>query len=69
MRGQELREYRKYLLVSTALYTIQNVMPLLVAVLSFGAYVGLGNVLSASTAFTSLSLFDILRSPLWKLPR
>eukprot|EP00301_Raphidiophrys_heterophryoidea_P005610 c12337_g2_i1.p1 GENE.c12337_g2_i1~~c12337_g2_i1.p1 ORF type:complete len:1012 (+),score=248.52 c12337_g2_i1:94-3129(+) len=42
--------------------------PLFVSVATFGTFVALGNTLTASRAFTSLALFNVLRFPLNALP-
>jgi len=42
--------------------------PLIVSLVTFAVYVGTGNELDAQTAFTALSLFNILRFPLNILP-
>ncbi|CAI9269853.1 unnamed protein product [Lactuca saligna] len=47
---------------------ILNSLPVLVAVISFGVFTLLGGELTPSRAFTSLSLFTVLRTPLNTLP-
>nr|GEX49465.1 ABC transporter C family member 12-like [Tanacetum cinerariifolium] len=47
---------------------ILNSLPVLVAVISFGFFTLLGGELTPSRAFTSLSLFTVLRTPLNTLP-
>ncbi|KAJ0621156.1 putative ABC-type xenobiotic transporter [Helianthus annuus] len=47
---------------------ILNSLPVLVAVISFGFFTLLGGDLTPSRAFTSLSLFTVLRTPLNTLP-
>ena len=42
--------------------------PTLVAALTFICYVALGNQLTATIAFTSITLFGLLRMPLFQLP-
>ncbi|KIY96166.1 hypothetical protein MNEG_11795 [Monoraphidium neglectum] len=46
-----------------------NAVPTLVPVASFAAYLLMGRNLSAAEAFTSLSLFQVLRFPLFQLPQ
>ena len=46
-----------------------NAIPTLVSVLTFAAYILLGHELTAAKAFTSLSLFTVLRMPLFQLPQ
>jgi ATP-binding cassette, subfamily C (CFTR/MRP), member 1 len=43
-------------------------VPALVTITTFSAYVLLGNDLTAAKAFTSLSLFEVLRMPLFQMP-
>ncbi|KAI3740119.1 hypothetical protein L2E82_30538 [Cichorium intybus] len=47
---------------------ILNSLPVLVAVISFGVFTLLGGDLTPARAFTSLSLFTVLRTPLNTLP-
>ena len=47
---------------------ILNGIPVVVTVVSFGAYTLLGGELTPAKAFTSLSLFAVLRFPLFMLP-
>lgn len=47
---------------------ILNSIPVVVTVVSFGVYVLLGGDLTPARAFTSLSLFAVLRFPLNMLP-
>ncbi|RWW04635.1 hypothetical protein BHE74_00027591, partial [Ensete ventricosum] len=47
---------------------ILNSIPVLVTVASFGVYSLLGGDLTPAKAFTSLSLFSVLRFPLFMLP-
>jgi hypothetical protein len=47
---------------------ILNSIPVLVTVVSFGVYTLLGGELTPAKAFTSLSLFTVLRFPLFMLP-
>lgn len=47
---------------------ILNSIPVLVTVISFGTFTLLGGELTPSRAFTSLSLFGVLRFPLNMLP-
>jgi ABC-type multidrug transport system fused ATPase/permease subunit len=69
IRADEMDQYRYYQCINASLHCLQNAVPILVAVISFATYIAMGKSLDAKTAFTSLALFDILRSPLWKLPR
>ena len=48
---------------------ILNAIPTLVSVLTFTAYILLGHKLTAAKAFTSISLFTVLRMPLFQLPQ
>lgn len=47
---------------------ILNSIPVVVTVVSFGVYSLLGGDLTPAKAFTSLSLFAVLRFPLFMLP-
>ncbi|KAJ0430942.1 putative ABC-type xenobiotic transporter [Helianthus annuus] len=47
---------------------ILNSIPVVVIVVSFGLFTLLGGDLTPARAFTSLSLFDVLRFPLFMLP-
>eukprot|EP00742_Colponemidia_sp_Colp-10_P009368 GILJ01010209.1.p1 GENE.GILJ01010209.1~~GILJ01010209.1.p1 ORF type:complete len:1421 (-),score=210.50 GILJ01010209.1:229-4491(-) len=47
---------------------LSSVTPLLVSLASFGTFVSLGNSLDPVTAFTCLSLFNSLKTPLLSLP-
>jgi hypothetical protein len=53
--------------LTCSLRMLQTV-PTLVTIATFSAYVLLGNDLTAAKAFTSLSLFGVLRMPLFQLP-
>jgi hypothetical protein len=48
---------------------ILNSIPVLVTVTSFGMFTLLGGELTPARAFTSLSLFSVLRFPLNMLPK
>uniref|UniRef100_A0A8D2DAV1 Multidrug resistance-associated protein 1-like n=1 Tax=Sciurus vulgaris TaxID=55149 RepID=A0A8D2DAV1_SCIVU len=70
IRDQEL-EFQKsatYLAVCSMLTL--TCIPFLVSLATFGVYFSLdeGNILTATKAFTSMSLFNILRIPLFELP-
>ena len=70
--------HRRYVWVQTFSQCMWNMTPYLVSTLTFLLYVLLGNSLTASTAFVSLSLFvpllllmprfNILRFPLTMFP-
>jgi ATP-binding cassette subfamily C (CFTR/MRP) protein 1 len=47
---------------------ILNSIPVVVTVISFGMFTLLGGDLTPARAFTSLSLFAVLRCPLFMLP-
>lgn len=47
---------------------ILQTIPTLVTIATFSLYVILGNTLTATKAFTALSLFSVLRFPLFQLP-
>ncbi|XP_019224929.1 PREDICTED: ABC transporter C family member 12-like isoform X1 [Nicotiana attenuata] len=68
MRNDELSWFRKAQLLAAFNNFMLNSIPVLVTVISFGAFTLLGGNLTAARAFTSLSLFAILRFPLNMLP-
>eukprot|EP00899_Mesostigma_viride_P003900 jgi/Mesvir1/13510/Mv26306-RA.1 len=49
-------------------FFVIGVIPVLVSVLTFAAYIACGGELTATKAFVSLSLFSVLRAPLFVLP-
>jgi hypothetical protein len=59
VRGEELHTLWRSFIVQALFGFTLNTIPVLVSVLTFGAYVLLGNRLTASKAFTSLSLFTV----------
>ncbi|KAJ9691138.1 hypothetical protein PVL29_013352 [Vitis rotundifolia] len=68
MRNDELSWFRKAQLLSACNSFILNSIPVIVTVTSFGAFTLLGGDLTPARAFTSLSLFAVLRFPLNMLP-
>ncbi|GFP81215.1 ABC transporter c family member 2 [Phtheirospermum japonicum] len=68
MRDDELSWFRKAQLLSACNTFILNSIPVFVTVISFGMFTFLGGDLTPSRAFTSLSLFAVLRMPLNMLP-
>ena len=50
-------------------FFLLNVVPVLVTVVSFAIYSVLGGNLSPAKAFTSISLFSVLRMPLYTFPK
>ncbi|WOG86165.1 hypothetical protein DCAR_0205366 [Daucus carota subsp. sativus] len=68
MRNEELSWFRKALLLGACNSFILNSIPVLVTVISFGCFTFLGGELTPARAFTSLSLFAVLRFPLNMLP-
>jgi ABC-type multidrug transport system fused ATPase/permease subunit len=68
IRNEELSWFRKAQLLSAFNSFILNSTPVVVTLVSFGVYVLLGGDLTPARAFTSLSLFAVLRSPLSTLP-
>jgi ATP-binding cassette, subfamily C (CFTR/MRP), member 1 len=67
-RVLELDTKRKIALMSAAMSTLMMASPILVALNSFAVSSGTGVTLTPSTAFSSLTLFNILRLPLMILP-
>nr|XP_017234868.1 PREDICTED: ABC transporter C family member 2-like isoform X2 [Daucus carota subsp. sativus] len=68
VRNEELAWFRKAQLLGACNSFILNSIPVLVIVVSFGLFSLLGGVLTPAKAFTSLSLFAVLRFPLFMLP-
>ena len=68
LRDRELTLYREYVLTQALSGTLFTVIPLLVAISTFGAFVFTGHNLTVEKALTSLALFDLLRFPLFMLP-
>eukprot|EP00928_Gymnodinium_smaydae_P077462 TRINITY_DN6080_c0_g7_i1.p1 TRINITY_DN6080_c0_g7~~TRINITY_DN6080_c0_g7_i1.p1 ORF type:complete len:1398 (+),score=351.18 TRINITY_DN6080_c0_g7_i1:584-4195(+) len=69
LRDKELYYQLKYKLWNMLIFVSFSLSPTLVALSTFACYVGLmGKRLDAATAFTSLSLFNILTFPLGFLP-
>ncbi|KAH7568509.1 hypothetical protein JRO89_XS06G0008600 [Xanthoceras sorbifolium] len=68
IRYDELLWFRKAQLLSTFNSFILNSIPVVVTVVSFGTFTLLGGDLTPARAFTSLSLFAVLRFPLNMLP-
>ncbi|KAM3323933.1 ABC transporter C family member 12 isoform X4 [Capsicum chacoense] len=68
MRNGELSWFRKAQLLAALNNFMLNSIPVLVTVISFGSFTLLGGNLTAARAFSSLSLFAILRFPLNMLP-
>ncbi|KAF5736367.1 putative mgatp-energized glutathione s-conjugate pump [Tripterygium wilfordii] len=68
IRNDELSWFRRALLLFTLNGFILNSIPVVVTVVSFGMFTLLGGDLTPAKAFTSLSLFAVLRFPLNMLP-
>ncbi|MED6195162.1 Canalicular multispecific organic anion transporter 1 [Stylosanthes scabra] len=68
IRDYELSWFRKAQLLNALNTFILNSIPVLVTVTSFGMFTLLGGDLTPARAFTSLSLFAVLRFPLNMLP-
>lgn len=69
LRSAELDCLWKYILANSGSRVIWNAAPVLVSFVTFTAMtVGAGSVLTASTAFTALAIFNSLRSPLAVMP-
>ena len=63
-----LMHVSNYFLVLQCNSFILNSLPVMVTVISFAVYTLLGGNLTPARAFTSLSLFAVLRFPLFMLP-
>ena len=68
IRDEELERLWSYKMFQIVQRITFSVVPTLVSVCTFAIYTALGNKLTASTAFTALALFNILRFPLFMLP-
>ncbi|XP_059668430.1 ABC transporter C family member 2-like [Cornus florida] len=68
VRTDELAWFRKAQLLGACNSFILNSVPVVVIVVSFGLFSLLGGDLTPARAFTSLSLFAVLRFPLFMLP-
>ena len=69
LRAKELKQLYDYFVGSSLSGMLWNFTPLLVALASFACYVWSGHLLDVASALTALSLFDILRFPLFMLPQ
>ncbi|EEF35769.1 ABC transporter C family member 12 [Ricinus communis] len=68
IRNDELSWFRNAQLLSAFNSFILNSIPVVVTLVSFGTFTLLGGDLTPARAFTSLSLFQVLRFPLNMLP-
>ncbi|XP_017570742.1 canalicular multispecific organic anion transporter 1 [Pygocentrus nattereri] len=70
IRDQELKVMKKFAYLSAVATFIFACAPALVSLATFAVFVSVGtdNILDAEKAFTSISLFNILRFPLAMLP-
>jgi ABC-type multidrug transport system fused ATPase/permease subunit len=69
LRGVEMRQLLIYDLGQACTWLLWSIVPLLIALSTFGAYVAIaGQSLDVATALTALALFEILRFPLFMLP-
>lgn len=68
IRNDELSWFKKAQLLAACNSFILNSIPVLVTVVSFGMFTLFGGDLTPARAFTSLSLFAVLRFPLNMLP-
>ncbi|KAL7053956.1 hypothetical protein AAHC03_026665 [Spirometra sp. Aus1] len=70
VRDRELAYLRKYAYLDCCISFVFNCAPILVALCTFATYIysSTENVLNAEKAFVSLSLFNILRFPLFMFP-
>lgn len=69
IRRSELEWIKKNSLLNGINTFIIGAVPVLVTVATFAVYISMGNTLTAATAFTSISLFNVLRMPLIMLPQ
>ena len=69
LRKTELKQLLQYFIGMSLSRMFWTFTPLLVALATFAAYVWTGHQLDVASALTALSLFDILRFPLFMLPQ
>eukprot|EP00560_Eucampia_antarctica_P007002 CAMPEP_0197828720 /NCGR_PEP_ID=MMETSP1437-20131217/5242_1 /TAXON_ID=49252 ORGANISM="Eucampia antarctica, Strain CCMP1452" /NCGR_SAMPLE_ID=MMETSP1437 /ASSEMBLY_ACC=CAM_ASM_001096 /LENGTH=1315 /DNA_ID=CAMNT_0043430055 /DNA_START=350 /DNA_END=4300 /DNA_ORIENTATION=+ len=68
-REGELKKLLQYFLGYALSIMLWSAVPLLVAIATFTTYVLTGNQLDVASALTALALFEILRFPLFMLPK
>ncbi|CAI7915911.1 unnamed protein product, partial [Closterium sp. NIES-53] len=68
VRSDEMGQISKAQYIMAINFLLMSVVPVLVTVVSFGCYSLLGHQLTAAKAFTSISLFAVLRFPLYMFP-
>uniref|UniRef100_A0A1A7YK11 ATP-binding cassette, sub-family C (CFTR/MRP), member 2 n=2 Tax=Iconisemion striatum TaxID=60296 RepID=A0A1A7YK11_9TELE len=70
IRGEELKVMRKFAYLTSVSTFVFACAPAVVSLATFAVFVGVSsdNILTAEKAFTSISLFNILRFPLAMLP-
>lgn len=68
IRQDELGWFRKAQLLASVNTFFLNSIPVLVTVIAFGVYTLVEGTLTPSKAFTALSLFSVLRFPLYMFP-
>nr|GMD83307.1 ABC transporter C family member 2-like [Ipomoea batatas] len=68
VRNEELNWFRQAQMLGALNMFLLNSIPVFVIVISFGVFTLLGGDLTPARAFTSLSLFSVLRFPLFMLP-
>jgi ATP-binding cassette, subfamily C (CFTR/MRP), member 1 len=64
VRKTEMKIMKRIALYNAATYFLWSLAPFLIAMASFITYVLIGGTLTATTAFVSLALFNILRFPM-----
>ncbi|KAI8474713.1 MAG: hypothetical protein J3K34DRAFT_518016 [Monoraphidium minutum] len=69
VRALEISQLSVALLMQNFMAFLVNAVPTLVPVAAFATYLAMGYTLTAAEAFTSLSLFQILRFPLFQIPQ
>ncbi|KAJ4949341.1 hypothetical protein JOQ06_020856 [Pogonophryne albipinna] len=70
IREKELKVMKKFAYLSSISVFVFNTAPALISLATFAVFVGVSpsNILTAEKAFTSISLFNLLRFPLAMLP-
>ncbi|KAK3276724.1 hypothetical protein CYMTET_15230 [Cymbomonas tetramitiformis] len=67
-RSDELRKLRGFIMLRACIMIFFTAVPLVVSSATFLCYILMGHELDAKTAFTALSLFNIMRFPLAMFP-
>ncbi|KAJ7459957.1 hypothetical protein FB451DRAFT_1272196 [Mycena latifolia] len=67
-RDEEMAWRRKGRINNWLFHCVWSITPIMLSIISFTTYVGLGNKLTIGKAFTALALFSLIRTPLNAAP-